>query len=203
MPVLITGAAITAGATAIGLKKTDYDNIPATAMLCCVFFIASLIHVPIGPSSVHLLMNGLLGILLGWPAFLAILVALVLQAVFFGFGGITSLGVNTAIMALPAVFVYYVFAGFLKSKHGAGFFFAGAAAGMLSVGISSFLAAAALLFSGRDFLIAGKIIVIGHIPVMIIEGLITGSVIVFLKKVKPELLTFSRKRLIPKEQTDG
>ena len=200
-PVLITGAVITAGATAIGLKKTDNENIPATALLCCVFFVTSLIHVPIGPSSAHFIMNGLLGILLGWSAFPAILVALVLQAVFFGFGGITSLGVNTMIMALPAVIVYYTLAQFTRAKYGTGIFVAGFAAGILSIGLSSLLAAAALLLSGREFLLAAKLIIISHIPIMIVEGIVTGSTIIFLKKVKPEMLAYSRGRLVCKKQT--
>ena len=44
-------------------------------------FVASLVHVPVGPSSMHLVLNGLLGLLLGWAAFPAILVGLLLQAV--------------------------------------------------------------------------------------------------------------------------
>ena len=64
-------------------------------ILSSAFFMASLIHVPIGPSSVHLLLNGIVGLLLGWGAFPAILVGLALQAMFFQFGGITVLGVNT------------------------------------------------------------------------------------------------------------
>jgi cobalt/nickel transport system permease protein len=39
--------------------------------------VASLIHVPIGPSNAHLILNGLVGLLLGWGAFPAILVALI------------------------------------------------------------------------------------------------------------------------------
>jgi len=51
--------------------------------------------------------------------FSAILVALALQAVFFQFGGITSLGVNTVIMALPAVACYYIFAPLLRRSQAA------------------------------------------------------------------------------------
>ena len=74
-------------------------------MLSAVFFVASLVHIPIGPTSVHPLLNGLMGIVLGWAAVPAILVALLLQAVFFGFGGITVLGVNVVNMAVPALVV--------------------------------------------------------------------------------------------------
>ena len=43
----------------------------------------------------HLILNGLLGMLLGWAAFPSIFVALMLQAILFQYGGITVLGVNT------------------------------------------------------------------------------------------------------------
>jgi cobalt/nickel transport system permease protein len=110
-PVLVSGAALTVVGTAIGLKKLDYDRIPQVAMLAATFFVASLVHVPIGPSSVHLILNGLLGLLLGWIAFPAILVGLILQALLFQFGGFTTLGVNGIIMALPAVACHYLFRG--------------------------------------------------------------------------------------------
>ena len=102
-PVLLSGAALTVVGTAIGLKKMDYDRIPQVAVLSAAFFVASLIHVPIGPSSVHLILNGLLGLLLGWAAFPAILVGLALQALLFQYGGLIVLGVNTFNMAMPAV----------------------------------------------------------------------------------------------------
>ena len=98
-PVLISGGALAAVGTAIGLRKLDYDHIAKAGMLSAAFFVASLVHVPIGPANAHLVLNGLVGLLLGWAAFPAILVALVLQAVLFQFGGITVLGVNTIITA--------------------------------------------------------------------------------------------------------
>jgi cobalt/nickel transport system permease protein len=79
----------------------EHKEVPKVAILSSVFFVASLIHVPLGPSSVHLILNGIMGVLLGWTAFPAILVALALQGVLFQFGGITTLGVNTLNMALP------------------------------------------------------------------------------------------------------
>jgi hypothetical protein len=113
-PVLISGGVLAAVGTAIGLKKIDYDQLARVGILSASFFVASLVHVPIGPSSVHLIMNGIVGLLLGWAAVPAILVALLLQAVFFQFGGITTLGVNTIIMALPAVLCSYLFAPLLR-----------------------------------------------------------------------------------------
>ncbi|MDO9586042.1 MAG: cobalt transporter CbiM, partial [Syntrophales bacterium] len=102
-PVLVAGALLTVGGTAWGLKKMDYEKIPEVAVLSSAFFVASLIHVPVGPSSAHLILNGLVGLLLGWMAFPSILVALALQALLFQSGGFTTLGVNAFNMAAPAV----------------------------------------------------------------------------------------------------
>ena len=108
-PVLISGVALTAAGTAIGLKKLDYDRIMSVAILAATFFVASLIHVPLGPGSVHLVLNGLLGVVLGWASFPAILTALLLQAIFFQYGGLVVLGVNTFNMAAPALLCFYLF----------------------------------------------------------------------------------------------
>ena len=113
-PVLVSGAVLAAAGTFAGLKNLDYERIAQAGMLAAAFFVASLVHVPIGPSNAHLIMNGIVGLLLGWAAFPVILTALVLQAVFFQFGGITTLGVNTVIMALPAVTVHYLCGPFVQ-----------------------------------------------------------------------------------------
>src|SRR5208283_5765433 len=107
-PVLAAGAALTVVGTSLGLKKMEYEKLPAVALLSSVFFLASLVHVPIGPAAAHLVLTGLCGILLGWCAFPAILVGVSLQAILFQFGGLTTLGVNTFNMAFPAVIVSYI-----------------------------------------------------------------------------------------------
>jgi len=101
--VLGAGWAVTAAGTAAGLRRMTPEDVPRTATLASAFFVASLVHVPLGISSAHLILNGLMGVILGVRAFPAMLVALFLQAVLFQFGGLSTLGVNTADMALPAV----------------------------------------------------------------------------------------------------
>ena len=103
--VVVGASLLCAGGLVVGLRKLDMELIPAAGVLSATFFVASLIHVPLGVSSVHLIMNGLAGIILGWTAFPALFIALLLQAVFFAFGGITVLGVNTLNIAGPAVIV--------------------------------------------------------------------------------------------------
>ena len=202
--VLAGGGGIAAIGTAVGLKKLDYERVPRVAILSSAFFVASLIHIPVGPSSTHLILNGLLGLILGWGAFPAILVALILQVVLFQFGGFTTLGVNTVNMALPAVIVWMLFNSAVQKatngksndqnecsgrrKNNSMLFLSGFSAGFIAVLLSGIFTSTTLLLSGSEFLNAAKLIVISHIPVMIIEGIITGSILVFLKKVKPEVL---------------
>jgi len=186
-PVLFTGAALTLGGLGIGLKKLDYDQIAKAGLLSAAFFVASLIHIPIGPSNAHLILNGLVGVLLGWGAFPAILVALALQAVFFQYGGITTLGVNTLIMALPAVICYLVF-GRLVQKSSKMAAVAAFACGFLSVFLSSLFVSLSLLLTEENFLAVCGIIIAAHIPVMVIEGMITSLCVAFLRKVHPEML---------------
>ena len=186
-PVLISSAALAAVGTGIGLKKLDYDHIAKAGMLSAAFFVASLIHVPIGPSNAHLILNGLVGILLGWAAFPAILVALVLHGVFFQFGGITTLGINTIIMALPAIFCYLIF-GQLIHKINRTAAIAAFSTGLLSVILSGVIVGLALIFTEENFLEVSGLIIAAHIPVMIIEGIITAACVAFLRKVRPEML---------------
>ena len=192
-PVLISGGALAAAGTAIGLKKLDYDRIAQAAILSAAFFVSSLIHVPIGPSNAHLILNGLVGLLLGWAAFPAILVALVLQAMMFQFGGITALGVNTIIMALPAVICYLIFSRFLH-KTTLLALSAAFACGFLSVLFGAVILGLALIFTEENFFAVSAVVIAGHIPVMIIEGLITAVCVSFLKKVQPEMLPGAGKR---------
>ncbi len=91
---------------AYGLRE---EEIAPTAVLTAAFFVASLIHVKVGPTSAHLLLNGLLGVMLGRRAALAIPLGLVLQAVLLQHGGYGTLGVNSCIMVIPALVVGELF----------------------------------------------------------------------------------------------
>lgn len=187
-PVLVTGAALTVTAVGHSLKKMEHKEVPKVAILSSVFFVASLIHVPLGPSSVHLILNGIIGVLLGWSAFPAILVALTLQGVLFQFGGITTLGVNTFNMALPAIICFYIFNRGIKVENNFIALMLAFVCGFLAVMLSGIMVAAALVFTGEPFIQVAKLVLIAHLPVMILEGALTAFCIVFLRKVRPEIL---------------
>ncbi|HEV8061861.1 MAG TPA: CbiM family transporter [Gemmataceae bacterium] len=102
-PWLAGGFAITAVLAWLGAWKIRDEEIPRVALLTAAFFVASQIHVRIGPTSVHLILNGLVGVILGWRAALAIPVGLLLQATLLGHGGVAALGVNCCVMLIPAL----------------------------------------------------------------------------------------------------
>src|SRR5207237_10407257 len=85
------------------------EELPRIAVLTAAFFVASLIHVRVGPTSVRLLLNGLVGVVLGRRAPLAILVGLALQAALLVHGGFTTVGVNACVLTLPALLAGWLF----------------------------------------------------------------------------------------------
>lgn len=195
-PVVIGGAVLAAGGIARGLRALEVERIPAAGVLSAAFFVASLIHVPVGPSSVHLILNGLAGLVLGWAAVPALFVALVLQAVFFGYGGFTVLGVNAVLIAAPAVLVHYLCLPGIRRGSTRQAVLWGALAGGLALALTACLVALALALSGEAFFPAAKLVVLAHVPVMVIEALLTGAAVSLLVQVKPELLGIWAKRSV-------
>jgi cobalt/nickel transport system permease protein len=188
MPVLAGGALVSAGLLAVALRRLDYDHLPQAALLSAAFFVSSLLNIPLGPGSVHLLLNGLMGLVLGWTALPALFAALLLQAAFFGFGGVLVLGVNTMNLALPALVCAGVLRPLLRRIAPRPLFWVGAAAGGLGVLLSALLVAMSLAMSGEAFLPAARILAITYVPLALIEALTTGAVIAFLQRVDPEIL---------------
>ena len=187
--ILIGGAVITAAGVSVGLKGLNQEEIPSMGILSAAFFVAALIHVPVGPVSVHLVLNGLMGLILGWKVFPAILVGVSLQALLFQFGGITTLGINTMNMALPAIICFYLFGWGVKiTTRRVLFNLAAFASGFFAVFLAGVLVGFSLYLTGEAFLPAAKLVVAAHLPIMFIEGGLTAACALFLRKVKPEIL---------------
>ena len=190
--VLGAGYALTAAATFIGLRRIDYARLTTAAVLASVFFVASLVHVPLGPGSVHLILNGLLGLFLGWAVFPALLVALLLQAILFRFGGIAVLGVNTFDMAFPALVCHYAFRPLLCKTNRLrtlGAFCCGA----LSVAGAALCTALAMGLTDEGFQTSAAILVLAHTPIMVLEGIIAALAVSFIARSRPELLHCAEK----------
>jgi len=203
LPLSVTGAGygVAAATTWYSIRKIKQRedprrDIPKASLLTAAFFVASWIHIPMPPTSVHLVLNGLLGALLGYYAFLAILIGLFFQAVMFGHGGLTTLGVNAIIMGLPAIIGHHIFRlrewGGKESRRRTGAF--GFAAGSVSIGVSVAIFVAILLTNLPAELDAATeraaifALAAAHVPVIFIEGAITALVATFLQRVRPGIL---------------
>lgn len=191
--LLGAGIVLAAAGTAVGLRKLDYEQVPRAAVLSAVFFVVSLLaHVPLGPTEFHLVLNGLIGIVLGWAAFPALLIALLLQAALFQTGGLLAVGLNTVVMASPAVVCYYLFGPAVRGRHNGLALAAGVAAGTTGVLLAGLLNAASLAAVGQAWEVLSAGVLLAHVMLAAVEGVVTAAVVVFLRKVSPELLGVPR-----------
>jgi cobalt/nickel transport system permease protein len=131
-------AALLAGLAAWKLRE---DEIPRIALMTAAFFVASSIHVKLGPTSVHLLLNGLVGVVLRQRAPLAILVGVTLQALLIPHGGISTIGVNACTEMIPALMAAGLFALLARVGERHHWF------RWLLVGVAAFVWGACLLFA--------------------------------------------------------
>lgn len=187
--VLGAGAILGGAGLWLGVRKLDSEKIVVCGVMSAVFFVGTLIHVPIGPGNAHLILNGLLGIILGWAAFPAIFAALVLQALLFQYGGLTTLGVNLCSMAYPAVlasWIFYKLSGLLKMRSRIAI--SAFAATFIAVAFSALIAACSLALSSENFITAASLLTLAHLPIMIVEGLVSAFTIAVLARTTPSLL---------------
>lgn len=202
-PVCVAGYAIASGITWATLRQINKtsdprEEVPKAALLAAAFFVGSSISLPLPPASVHLVLNGLLGALLGWYAWPAILIGLLLQAVLLGHGGLTTLGVDAVMIGGPALIAGWVFqqrqrlGSALKPKWSLGLF--SFLAGAVGVALAAIVFFSLIIFTipadidqglEQGFLTA---LMVAHIPLVFIEGVFATLLCFFLLQVKPELL---------------
>ncbi|MEH2048373.1 energy-coupling factor ABC transporter permease [Nostoc sp.] len=168
---------------------------PILGLTTAFIFAAQMINFPVaGGTSGHLLGGTLAAIVLGspWAATLAMSTVFVIQAVLFADGGITALGANILNMGLIGIWVgwllYQPLQRLLGGSRGRLPLAAGIAAA-ISVVAASIACAIELAISGTIPLNIGLPAMAGvHILIGIGEGLITGGVLSYLVKVRPDLL---------------
>lgn len=192
-PVLLANAVLAAGGVAIGLRKLEQERLPLTALFAAAFFVAGTIHVPVGIGSVHLILNGMAGLFLGWTVFPAFLIALLLQVLFFSFGGFAVLGVNLCIMAIPAVIAHYLWRARLRPQMSLkDRLFVGIGAGVVSVGGAAALASLELMLDGgKSYTDLVWLLLASHLPVFVLDSVISVGVISLLCKMYPDALNRS------------
>ena len=178
--------AIGYGATSLMLRKSfkelkkakDFTQIiPKISMVTAAFFIGTLINIPFPPTSVHPLLVGLSGVILGVYAPLSIFISL-FQAILFKHGGITTLGVNTFIFSLPALICCWSYnkIKILRNQNLDTLknFIIGSLSTLLSVLIYSLLMAIYIpsYYNRAAELSALIFLVIAHLPLILVEGLL-------------------------------
>lgn len=191
----LAGGFLAAGLLALAAAyRVRDEEIPRIALLSAAFFVASLMHLRLGPTSVHLLLNGLVGVVLGRRAPLAILIGLGLQAALLGHGGFTTIGVNTCVMTLPALLAAALFAGLRRlpwfgRTRIAFVWLCGCFLGMIAVFATLLLNAAVLLWGGaEEWHQIVWLVFYAHLPIVAVEGVVLGFTVSFLVRVKPEMI---------------
>jgi cobalt/nickel transport system permease protein len=184
------GFALAAVLALLGSRRIRDEEIPQIAVLTAAFFVASSIHVRIFGTSVHLLLNGLVGVILGRRAALAIPVGLFLQAALLLHGGILTLGVNSCVMVLPALLAWQMFALFGRlPSFQRQWFTIGLLIGSSTALATVILNSLVLAWGGQeDWPVLAELVLLAHLPIVAIEGIIVGFTIRFLAQVKPEML---------------
>jgi cobalt/nickel transport system permease protein len=199
--VCLAGYALTGGVTWHCLNQIRKDNyiqanIPKASLLTAAFFVASLIHIPIPPTSIHLILNGLMGAVLGYYAFPAILIGLFFQAVMFQHGGMSTLGANAIVIGSPAIAAYHLFRQ-RERLQGKKLFLAkilsfASGAGALLLSATMFAILLITNISPDMDVNAERTAILvslgGYAIQAVIEGIFTVMLISFLEQVKPELL---------------
>ena len=190
IPVVVATTTAAAGILAYSVKGLDEEEIPKISLMTGAFFVSSLISIPVGPTTIHPMLGGLLGLVLGKRTPLGIFIGLLLQAILFQHGGLTTLGANTLLFSLPALLIYAVFG---KRKRISMFLKGALAGGFSIIGGVGLLIGVLLLTDqrfGEGFFSVVNMIVAGHIPLVIIEGILTGFAVSYLYKVKPGLFSY-------------
>jgi cobalt/nickel transport system permease protein len=205
----LIGAFVSVAAVAVKKVKNEVSsrNIPYLGMAAAFSFIIMMFNLPVpGGTTGHAVGSAVIAILFGpWAATIAVSVALVIQALIFGDGGITAIGANCFNMAVFMPFTaYYTFKFFSRDPaKRAGVAFAAFISGYLSLVLASILTAAELgiqpiiasaadgkaLYCPYDLSVAIPAMAIEYLLVFgIVEGIITALIVSYFLRNEPGLI---------------
>lgn len=193
--------AAAAGAAVYSVNKVqnevDDKKIPLMGVMGAFVFTAQMINfaIPGTGSSGHLGGGMLLAILLGpYAGFLTMGSVLLIQALFFGDGGLLALGCNIFNLGFYTCFIAYpfIYKRIVRKSVTAGKIFAasmlsalfGLQMGSLSVVLQTLLSGKTELHFGTFLLLMQPV----HLAIGVVEGLATAAVITFVWRARPELL---------------
>jgi cobalt/nickel transport system permease protein len=188
-------------------KEITRKKMPLLGVCSAFSFLIMMFNVPVpGGTTAHAVGAALIAILLGpWSAVIAVTIALAIQALLFGDGGILALGANCFNMAFVIPFTSYYIYRFIKGSstgekrdYGAAF-----AAGYISLNLSALCAALEFgiqpllfkdavgmpLYCPYSFKAALPAMLIPHLLIAgFIEGAVTAGVLAYVKKVSPGIV---------------
>lgn len=181
-------------------KDFDEKQIPLMATLTAMFFAAQMVNYPIvGGTTAHLLGGPILAITLGpYAALVSITVILVIQAFFFGDGGILTLGANIVNMGVVGVFLpWIVFLLIYRLKPGRTGMILGAFSAAFLGDLAAALSAAFMLglsYPVFPYSMIFALLVMGihHSIIGVIEGVATVVILLVITGVRPDVLAVSK-----------
>lgn len=194
-------------------------NVPLIALMAAFCFVIMMFNVPLpGGTTGHAIGASLAAIILGPEiATIAVSIALIIQALFFGDGGILAIGANSFNMAVVIPYIsYYIYTAFYTSRPtstsrrvvGA------AVGGWVGVTVAAFLAGVEfgiqpLLFKAADgsplyapypLSVSVPAMVIPHMLVVsVVEGLLTALVVAYLLRTNASILETAKQPSLPLE----
>lgn len=196
-----TMLAVTAGVTAYSIKKIQNDmdekKIPLMGVMGAFVFAAQMINfsIPGTGSSGHIGGGILLAILLGpYAGFLTMASILLIQALFFGDGGLLAYGCNvfnlgfyTCFIAYPLIYKWFTRKGITSKK----IFGASMVSTLVGLQIGAFSVVLETLLSGKTELPFGTFLLLMqpiHLAIGVAEGLVTSAIVTFVWRARPEII---------------
>lgn len=185
----------------VALRKTGKnmigtERLSLLTVIAAGIFVAQMLNWPIpGGTSLHFVGGALAGILLGpvWGS-IAMLMVLVVQCLVFHDGGITALGANLVNMAIIDVWVGYLIYRYIIRVMGytrRNVLIAGLLGGWMGIFAAGVVCGVEIGLSHQTpygLMITLPVMGISHFLLGIIEGLITGLVLVYIHDHSPEVL---------------
>ena len=190
------------------VKRTiDKKKIPILGVCAAFSFLIMMFNIPApGGTSAHAVGSVLIAIILGpASATIAVSVALLIQSLFFGDGGILAYGANAFNMAFIMPIVGYYSYSFLKSKFKStrGEYLAVFISGYLGLNLAALCAAIEfgiqpLLFKNHlgqplycpyPLSVSVPAMVFIHLLIGLLEGAVTVGVYAYIKKISPSIIS--------------
>jgi len=193
--------AATAGVATYSIKKIQNDmdekKIPLMGVMGAFIFAAQMINfsIPGTGSSGHLGGGMLLAILLGpYAGFLTMASVLLIQALFFGDGGLLAYGCNvfnlgfyTCFIAYPLIYKWITRKGVTAKR----IFGASMSSAVIGLQMGAFSVVLETLLSGKTELPFGAFLLMMqpiHLAIGVVEGFVTATIITFLWRTRPEII---------------